>query len=200
MRAAAGQDHASNRCSAHQAWLPGAEIDPMLELEEACYSGGIHVVGYGRATERDGFPEDALQAGMQTVKFRPLQVASHPAGPDTGAEETLVGIDISHSMQELLIQQSSLDRGAAGPEKGGELVGRDTQGLLSGSLETVGLRLFLGDPVKRHASEAPGVHKAELSPRLQMQNGMGVRRKRRGRIGDQQATGHAQVHDPLQAR
>jgi hypothetical protein len=142
VRAAASQNHASNRCSAHQAWLPGAEIDPMLELEEARHTGGIHVVGYGRTTERDGFPENALQAGMQAVQFRPLQVASHTAGPDTGAEETLVGIDISHSMQEFLIQQGSLDRGAAGPEKGGEVVGRDTEGLLSGSLETLGLRLF----------------------------------------------------------
>ena len=36
---------------------------------------------------------------MQAVKFCPLQVASHPAGPDPGAEKTLVGIDISHSVQ-----------------------------------------------------------------------------------------------------
>jgi hypothetical protein len=33
-----------------------------------------------------------------------------------------------------------------------------------------------------------------------MQNAMGVPGNRRGRIGDQQAAGHAQMHDPLQAR
>jgi hypothetical protein len=72
VRAAASQDDAPNRCSAHQAWLSGAEIDPMLELKEACYAGCIHIVRYGGAAERDGLPEDALHAGMQAVEFGPL--------------------------------------------------------------------------------------------------------------------------------
>jgi hypothetical protein len=70
----------------------------MLELEEAGYPGRIHIVRYRRAAERDGLSEDALQAGMQAVEFCPFQVASHPAGPDAGAEKTLVGIDIAHSV------------------------------------------------------------------------------------------------------
>ncbi len=41
----------------------------------------------------------SLQRGMQTIEFCPLQVLSHPAGPDAGAEETLVGINISHAVQ-----------------------------------------------------------------------------------------------------
>ena len=41
---AAAHDHAPNRSFAYQAGLSGAEIDAMLELEEACYASRIHVV------------------------------------------------------------------------------------------------------------------------------------------------------------
>jgi hypothetical protein len=41
---ATAHDYAPNRGFAYQAGLSGAEIDAMLELEEACYAGRIHVV------------------------------------------------------------------------------------------------------------------------------------------------------------
>jgi hypothetical protein len=41
---AAGHDQAPNRSFTHQAGLSGAEIDAMLELEEACYARRIHIV------------------------------------------------------------------------------------------------------------------------------------------------------------
>src|SRR5271154_4997718 len=80
VRAAASQDDAQNRCSAYQAGLSGAEIDPMLELKEAGSAGRVYIIRYGRSAERDCLSEDTLQAGMQAVEFGPLQVASHPAG------------------------------------------------------------------------------------------------------------------------
>src|SRR6202034_92565 len=98
---------------------------------------------------------------------------------DSGAEETLIGIDISHAAQELLVQQGRLDGRAAGPEEGGELVLRNGEGLLSGSLEALGLRLFLGNPMDRHAPEAPRVDKAEFPTRRQMQNAVCVPGNRR---------------------
>jgi hypothetical protein len=162
VRAAASQDHAANRCSAYQAWLPGAEIDPMLELEEAGYASRVHIIRYRRPAERDGLSEDGLQTGMQAIEFGPLQVASHPAGPDSGTEKTLVGIDIAHSVQQLLVQQGSLNGCAAGPEERGELVGRDVERLLAGARE--GGRLLGGDAVQLHTPESPGVHEAEFPP------------------------------------
>ena len=60
--------------------------------------------------------------------------------------------------------------------------------------------VFLGgDPVELHAPESPGVHKAEFPTRSQMQDAMGMPGNRGRSIGDQQAAGHAQMHDPLQA-
>src|SRR6202789_3163579 len=117
VRAAARQDHAPDRCSAYQAGLSGAEIDPMLELEEAGYASRIYIIRYRRAAKRDGLSKDGLQTGMQAVEFGPFQVASHPAGPDAGAEKTLVGIDIAHTMQQFLVQQGSLNGCATGPEE-----------------------------------------------------------------------------------
>jgi hypothetical protein len=72
VRAAAGQYDASNRCSAYEAWLSGAQIDPVLKLEEAGCAGCVDVVRYGGPTQRDGLPENDLYAGMEAVKFAPL--------------------------------------------------------------------------------------------------------------------------------
>src|ERR1700733_1954649 len=103
VRAAARQDHTPDRCSADQAGLSGAEIDPMLELEEAGYTSRVYIIRYRRAAERDGLFQDGLQAGKQAVEFVPLQMASHPAGPDAGAEKTLVGVNVAHPVQQFLV-------------------------------------------------------------------------------------------------
>jgi hypothetical protein len=44
MRAPAGQEDAPDGRTANQARLSGAEIHSMLELEEASYARGIHIV------------------------------------------------------------------------------------------------------------------------------------------------------------
>ena len=113
MGSPAGHEDAPDRCAAHQTWLPGAEIDPVLELEKAFDTGRIDVVRNRRSAQRDCLLEDSLQGGVQAVKFGSLQVASHSPRPDSGAEEALIGIDIAHSVQQLLIQQGGLDGCAA---------------------------------------------------------------------------------------
>ena len=50
-----------------------------------------------------------------------------------------------------------------------------------------------------HAPEATGVDKAEFPPEARCRMPWVWRRNRCLRIGNQQAAGHAQVHDPLQA-
>ena len=44
VRSPAGHEDAVDRCAADQAGLPGAEINPMLELEEAFHTGGVDIV------------------------------------------------------------------------------------------------------------------------------------------------------------
>ena len=70
----------------------------MFELEEAFHASRIDIIGNGRAAERNCLPEDALQAGVEAIQFCPLQVTSHPAGPDPCPEKTLVSINIPYAM------------------------------------------------------------------------------------------------------
>ena len=97
----------------------------MLELEEAFHASSVNVVRNRRTSERNRLPKNISEATVQAVKLCPFQVSGHPAGADAGAEETLIGIDISHSVQQFLIQQGGFDRGPATPEERGEVVLRD---------------------------------------------------------------------------
>ena len=99
----AAYNDAANGGTADQARLPGSHIHPMLKLEEAFHSGGVHIVRNGRAAQCDGFSEYGLQCGVETIKFCPLEVQSHPARPDAGAEQTLVGVDVAYPVQQLLV-------------------------------------------------------------------------------------------------
>jgi hypothetical protein len=71
----------------------------MLELEEAFHSRRIHVVRNGRATQGYRLPEYGLQGGVQAIKLCPFEVLRHPTGPDAGAEEALVGINVSYAVK-----------------------------------------------------------------------------------------------------
>jgi hypothetical protein len=94
-----GHEDATDGGAADEAGLPSPHINPMLELEEAFHSGGVDVVRDRRATQCDCFPEYGLQGGVETIKLCPLEVPRHPPGPDAGAVEALVGINVSHAVQ-----------------------------------------------------------------------------------------------------
>jgi hypothetical protein len=50
---------------AHEARLSSAAVGAVLELEEAFFAFGIHVVGDGRASGSDGFLQHFLKSGME---------------------------------------------------------------------------------------------------------------------------------------
>jgi len=54
--------------------------------------------------------------------------------------------------------------------------------------------------VKREPAKAACVHKTQFAARTQLQNGVGVRRNRHFCGRYQQASGHSEMHDPLQCR
>src|SRR5271156_6549185 len=82
----ASDQEAADGGAADQAGFPGAQINPMLELEEAFHPRRVHIVRNGRATQGDGFAEYGLQSGVETIQLCPLEAPRHPAGPDPGAE------------------------------------------------------------------------------------------------------------------
>jgi hypothetical protein len=169
----------------------------MLQLEEAFHPSRIHIVRNGRATHGYRLAEYGLQGGVQTVQLCPFEVLRHPAGPDAGAEETFVGINVSYSVEQFLVQQGSFDGGAAGTEEAGEVFFGDLQGFLARAGEA--RSFFCRRTVQLHAPEAPGVDKAEFPPGSQMEDAMSVGRDGCIGIRNEQAAGHTQVHDPLQA-
>jgi hypothetical protein len=158
----AADDHPADGRSTDQAWLTGAEIDAVLELEKAFDTRRIHVVGNGRSAERDRLPKDGLQAGVQAVELGSLQVASHPAGAYAGAKEALVGVDVADSVEKLLIEQGRLDGCAPVPEERGKLIARDAERFVTGTGET--RCLGSGERMQLHTAEAPGIHKTEFPP------------------------------------
>ena len=146
---------AADRGAANQTGLAGPHIDPVLELEEAGDAVGIDVVRDGGASERDGFPQDLLQGGVELAELEPAEASCHADGADAGTEEALVGVDVADAVQELLIEQGGLDGELAATEEGGEVVGGDGEGLVAGASERSG--------VQGQAAEAAGVDEAELT-------------------------------------
>ena len=137
------------------------------------------------------------KAASEAVEFRTLQIASHSSWADAGAKEALVGVDVAHPMQELLVEQGGLNSSAAAAEKGGEVIGGNAERLPAGALKGFRLLFSCRNPVKFHASEAPWIDKAQFPGGRESKDAMGMRGDRRIRIGDQQAACHTQMNDPL---
>ena len=205
MGAATCNDDAADGRSTDQAGLPGAHIDVVAELEKAAFARGIDVIGDGGAAEADGFTQHLLHGGMQAIEFLCGQAGGHTAGADFGAEEALIGVDVANTVQEGLIEQGRLDGGAAAVEELAEVGFGDLQGLCAGTAKAEAFRGFILrclDGMNPHATEAARIDEAELLesgplPGAQHEHAVGVRRSGHIGIGDDEAAGHAEVHDPL---
>ena len=191
--APSGEEDAADGGSADQAGLAGSHVDAVLELEEAGDTVGVDVVGDGGAAKLDGFPQDGLQGCLKAVEPLAGEASGHAGRTDSGMEEAFVGINVAHAVEQLLVEQGGLDRELAVAEEGAEVGGRDGEGLLSGSAE--GLRV--GDRVQSEAAEAARVDEAKLAAGGEREDGVSVRRNGHGGGGDEQASGHAEVDDPL---
>jgi len=126
-----GEHGAANGRSADLAGLAATHIDAVLELEKAGHPVGVHVIGNRGAAQFDGLPQDCLQSGMEPGEVLAGEAARHAGGTDSGAKEALVGINVAHPMEQLLVQQGSLDGQLAIAEEGTKFVGRDGQGLVA---------------------------------------------------------------------
>src|SRR6266849_5651511 len=108
--AAADQHDAFYRSPAYQARLSFATIDPMLELEEALFTVGVHVVGDRRSAHGDGLAQHLLHSAKQPAKIFPAQRGGAPARPNAGPEQRFVRIDVTYAAQQFLVQKRALDR------------------------------------------------------------------------------------------
>ena len=92
----------------------------MLQLEESFAPLGVDIVADRRAAQRDRLAQYLLQRSVQFAQLSASERRRSPARPDTGAKQRLVGIDVAHAAQQLLVQQRALDRRLAVPEQSDE--------------------------------------------------------------------------------
>jgi hypothetical protein len=107
----------------------------------------------------------------------------------SGPEETLIGIDVSNSVQQLLIEQGCLHGRFAPMKKPLKIRQADSQGLASRPLEL--MAPYFQPP------EAARIYKMQLSSRLKMCDEVRMFRRQGILANHDHATGHPQMYYPL---
>lgn len=92
-------------------------------------------------------------------------------------------------MEELLVEERGFDGKLSAAEEGGKISGGDGEGLRAGTREGL-----FGEG---EAAETAGIDEAEFTAGGEMKDGVGVRGKREARVGNEEAAGHAEMHNPL---
>ena len=193
MGAAAGDGYAADRRGAAAAGQAGALVDAVFHLEKSGFAGGIDVIGDGGSTQADGVMQDLAQCEAEALEISAGEAAGHAAGADSGAEEAFVGVDIADAGEEALVKEGGLDGSFSFAEERGEIFRGDGEGLETGGQKC----RTLAEVFVRQATETAGIDEAEFAAAGECDARVGVRRDGRGGIGDEQAAGHAEVHDPL---
>jgi len=104
MSAPASHENTADRSSAGVAWLGGAQVNAVFELEEAALPIGVNVIRDRGAAQTNGMAQDLEKRLSEAFKFDSSEAACGPARADTGTKETLVSIDVTYSGEEGLIE------------------------------------------------------------------------------------------------
>src|ERR1035438_2716282 len=118
-----------DRCLAAAAGKPCAQVDAVLQLEEAAHPVGVHIIRDRRTAQPDSVLQHLNQSQPQLFQFRLGQLSAPAPRPDAGAKQALVGVDVSHPGEQLLVKQRRLDEQLAPAEKPGKLRLRYYQGI-----------------------------------------------------------------------
>ena len=112
------------------AGLPGAQVDAVLELEESAHAVRVDIIGNRGAAQADGMLKNAAggPGARRSSSARVRRPAARP-GPDAGAEEAFVGIDVAHAGEQGLVEQGGLDGKLPAAKEGGEVIAADGERL-----------------------------------------------------------------------
>lgn len=193
MSAAAGNENSANGGGAAAAGEAGSLVNGVAGLEEAGFTGGVDVVGDGRAAEADGVLKHLAESEAQALELGPGEAACHAPGADASVEEAFVGIDVADADEKRLVEERSFDGETALAKKRGEGFGADREGFDSGSEECGAVKQVLVS----QAAEAARIDKAQLAAAGKSEARVSVGWNGHGRIGDEEAAGHAEMDDPL---
>ena len=193
MGAASGEDDALDGLTADATGHSLAGVDAMLQLKKASDALGIDVIGDGGAAEGDGVCEDLLERDAEAFKLRARKRGGEAAGTDACAKEAFVGVDVADAVEQGLVEERGFDGDFAGLEEAGEVMGVDGHRLAAWAAEG---RLF-AQVEEFEATESPGIDKTNLPAIVEGEPGVGVRNDGLVSVGDDEASGHAEVDDPL---
>src|SRR5450755_2297539 len=103
--AAATRDHhALDRSLAHPARFMLTTVNPMLELKESLFPIGVDVVGHRRPAQGNRFPQHFLNFRVKASQVLARKRRRTPARANSGAEQRLVGVNVTHATQKFLVQ------------------------------------------------------------------------------------------------
>jgi len=137
--------------------------------------------------------EHFFQSVSKSLKFNPGQISSPPSRANSRAKEAFIGIDVSHTSKQGLIQQCSFDRQFSSMKKVREFVPFDRERLCSPPIEPISSRQV----PKLEASETSRIDKTQLASALQPQPRMRMLRHCDIRGCNQKTSSHSEVNDPL---
>ena len=166
--------------------LPRPSVNLVLKLEKPPHPIRVHIVRNRRATQLNRMPQHRHQFPSQPQQLLPGKPRSLPPRTNPRPKQALICINISHSMQQRLVQQSRLDRHLPPPEQTHKRI------LANGQ------RLRPWPPISSRPHGQPpkptSIHKPQLIPTAQRKYRMRVRRRRNIRRRNQQPPRHSQMN------
>ncbi len=133
----------------------------------------------------DRFGEYFDQCSTKTREFSSGESAGVARGSDTRVKESFIGVDIAHSVKERLVEERGFDRRFSIVEERDEVFEFNGKWFGTGPFVSC-IGCHNGETAK-----AAGIDEAEFFAATEGQDGVGVRRNRGVRSGDEEASGHA---------
>ena len=191
--AASGHHNPTNRRLAVPAGLAGPLVDPVFQLEEAAHPVRIHIVGNRRASQPDGLLQNFAQGEPQPFQLCPAQPSCPAPGPQSGAKQALVSIDVAHSREQSLVEQGGLDGQSAPVKQGHKIFPPNAKRLRTRSREA----FAAAEVAKLQPAEPARIDETQLPSASQSEARMSMRGHGAFGRGHQEPPGHAQMHNPL---
>lgn len=167
-----------------------AAVNVMVALIVAGLTFSVEKIGNGRAAESDSFAKNVLERAAEGFGLFGGESGAQLSGMDFSAPEAFIGVDVTDTAEEALIEQKGFDAGAAATKGGSEIGGGYFERVGTKTGEFVSEERFIEIS---HAAEATRIGVAEFAAVVEQHADVRVFFKRQvGRNGSK-LTGHAEV-------
>ena len=109
VRTAAADDDAANHAAAAAAGFARALINLQLLPESSHTPFGVTIIAEGGALQGHGAVEDSFHGAMKVARRRQRKFSGRCQWMNASGKQRFIGIDITDSGKELLVQQPAFD-------------------------------------------------------------------------------------------